>query len=130
MKKDVSADGTKVVFTFTGLEPIVFDPAKASEANRAYAQMHGWMAAIGDKAAIQKSAENNYTVTEEMRRAEILEAVTFYEAGGSDWTRKAKAKAPSINPAIAALAAALGMTYEATMAKLAEDAVMAMKAGE
>ncbi len=141
MKKIINAVEGTVTFTFdpniggdgtkTPIEPVVFTARKASEAMRGYAALHGFSARIGDAAALSKDATNGYRVTEEMRRREVLAMVAHYESGTGDWNMRASGpRAASQNPAIAALATALGLSYEATMAKLAEDAVMAMKAGE
>lgn len=112
MKKAISADGTKVMFTFEGLAPVEFDPTKASETNRNYAAMHGWMARIGDNAAIQKSAENGYVVTEAMRREAVLELVNHYHSGTVDWSPKQRVKTVAQNPHILAIAAKRGCSYE------------------
>lgn len=112
MKKAISADGTKVMFTFADLPPVEFDPEKASEANRKYAAMHGWMARIGDNAAIQKSAENGYVVTETMRREAVLELVNHYHSGTVDWSPKQRAKTVAQNPHILAIAAKRECSYE------------------
>jgi len=118
MKKVINTVAQTVTFTFDGCESVVFDSTKLSQANRAYAVLHGMAARIGDTAAISKSAENNFIVTEEMRRAEVLRMVAFYEdANNADWeTRKAAPRAAAHNPAIAQLAAKMGKSYEEALA--------------
>jgi hypothetical protein len=128
MKKLI--DGTKIVFSFEGCEQVIFDATKVSEQNRAYAIMHGFQARIGDNAAIQKSAENGYVVTEQMRREAVLEMVEHYEnPTQTNWNlRAAGPKKTAQNPAILKLAEALGLSYEQTQAKLVEDAMAALTA--
>ena len=119
----------KVVFTFEGgLESLTFDPSAASAANRTYAELHGWMARLGDMAAISRTQKDGstVTVTEEMRRAEILAGIEHYQNAGAGWNMKAKA--PAQNPTILRLAEKLGITYEQAMVKLAEDAIAQLSA--
>jgi hypothetical protein len=111
MKRKI--DGQTIVFTFDdGLEPITFDAAKASAANRAYATMHGFSQRIGDNAAIaRKDAKTSavINVTEAMRRDAVAELVGHYESGAMEWTIDGGARQ---NPAIAKMAARLGISYE------------------
>ena len=127
MKKSIT--GTTVLFTFEGLDPLSFDAGKASAANRAYAEMHGWQARIGDMAAIPKQdAKGNVVkVTEEMRRAAVEAGIRFYEAGGTDWNMKGT-RAPTFNPQIQKIAAAKGISYDEAQVWWAdhEAAILAM----
>ena len=120
MKKTI--ENGKVVFTFEpampgGIAPeaVVFDPQRAHTANRAYAELHGWAARIGDSAAIpRKQADGSVlNVTEAMRRAAVVEIVEHYYSGSERWElRDAGAKrAPAQNATIAAIAAKRGTTY-------------------
>jgi len=135
MKKTIDTATQTVTFTFTDLEPVTLAMRDVSPANATYAMLHGFAARIGDNAAIAKTAENGFTVTEEMRRAEVENMVKFYaNAENTDWNMRVAAgprKAPQ-SPAIMALATALGMTYEQCQAKLANDAIaeMAKMGGE
>lgn len=123
MKKVINAAAGTVTFTFEGgLAPVILDTAQVSDANRDYAMMHGFAARIGDNAAIQKSAENNFTVTEGMRQAAVLELVNHYhDTNQTEWNIKAAARKAPVNPVIAAIAAKLGVTYEEAQAKVAEQ---------
>lgn len=125
MKKVINEQARTITFTFdaaSGLEPVMFDPAKASEANRDYAVLHGFAARLGDNAAIAKSKDNNFTVTEAMRRDAIIELATHYESGTEAWNVKASGpRAAAQNPVIAQIAAKLGITYEQAQAKVAEQ---------
>lgn len=114
MKKTINAAAQSVTFSFDGLDSIAINMSKVSVENASYAMLHGFAARIGDNAAIAKSAENNFTVTEAMRRAEVEKMVTFYEdASNKDWNvRVAGPKAAPINPALLAIAQKRGCTYE------------------
>lgn len=118
MKKTINILTQSITFTFEGLEPVTLAMKDVSPANATYAMLHGFAARIGDNAAITKSAENGYTVTEAMRRAEVKKMVEFYaDASNVDWNmRVAAPKAAPLNPAIMALAAKLGKSYEEAMA--------------
>lgn len=129
MKKDIDVTKGTITFTFDGLEPVVLNIAKVSTENREYAALFGLMSNVGDKAAIQKSAENGFKVTEEMRRAEVVAGVAHFESGSTSWTMKAKARAEPLNPHIQAIAEKRNCTYgealawfnEKLMAELAAD---------
>ena len=119
MKKSIS--NGKVSFTFDGdLAPVTFDPAKASEANRNYAVAFGFSHRIGDHAAISRSGPGGVvvTVTEDMRRAAILEMVGHLESGTEVWDMAKTARGPVQNPVFVAIAAKLGITYDEAMAKV------------
>lgn len=115
MKKVINEVAGTITFSFDdGLEPVTFDVAKASEATRAYATLHGFMARIGDNAAIQKSAENNFRVTETMRREAVVEMVNHYHSGTDQWSVRTpgKPKQSKQSSVILAIAAKRGCTYE------------------
>ena len=116
MKKAIVAATGCVEFTFEGLDPVVFDTGVVSAENRQYAMLHGFAARIGDNAAIQKSAENGFKVTEAMRREAVLELVEHYRSGSKEWSPKARARTASFNPHIQAIADKRGCTYEEAMA--------------
>jgi hypothetical protein len=117
MKKVINTAAQSVTFTFEGeLAPVVLSMSQVSPANATYAMLHGFAARIGDNAAIQKSAENGYKVTEDMRREAVLELVDHYASGTTEWNVKAKAKSAPMNPHILAIAQKRGCTYEEAMA--------------
>ena len=118
MKKTINTAARSITFTFDGLDSMTFNAEKMSAANYEYAALHGMAARIGDSAAISKTAENNFTVTEAMRRAEVEAMVGFYEnSANAEWNMKVAApKAAPINPAIQAIATKLGKTYAEAMA--------------
>lgn len=110
MKKAIS--GGLVQFTFEGLDPLTFDPAKASAANREYAALHGWMARLGNAAALSRTMKDGTvrTVTEAMRRDAVAELVAFYESGAEAWEPKGGTR-QAFNPQIQKIAAAKGISY-------------------
>ncbi len=117
MKKVINTIAQSVTFSFDGnLAPVVLRMDQVSPANATYAMLHGFAARIGDNAAIQKSAENGYKVTEDMRREAVLELVNHYASGTTEWNVKAKAKSAPMNPHILAIAQKRGCTYEEAMA--------------
>ena len=117
MKKVINAVAQTVTFTFEdGLAPIVLAMSQVNPANTTYAMLHGFAARIGDNAAIQKSAENGFRVTEAMRREAVAELVDHYASGSADWSPKVRAKAEKLNPHIMAIAQKRGCTYEEAQA--------------
>lgn len=118
MKKVINTASRTVTFTFEGLDAVTLDLAKVSQANVTYASLHGMAARIGDAAALTKSAENGFKITEAMRRAEVESMVKFYENGDNvDWNMRTGApKAAPFNPAIQAIADKLGKSYAEAMA--------------
>ncbi len=128
MKKVINTAAESVTFSFEGLDSVTINMSKVSAANASYAMLHGFAARIGDNAAIQKNAENQFTVTEAMRREAVVELVEFYEdASNKDWNMKqAVRKAAPQNEYILKLAAVLNMTYEECQTKLANDAIQSL----
>jgi hypothetical protein len=117
MKRKFNPTTNTVHFTFDeGVPELVFDINKCSATVKAEMIGHGAIARIGDKAAIAKSAENSYTVTEAMRRANMVPLVEHYESGTGDWDMRAGPRAAPLNPAILKLAERLGKTYEEAQA--------------
>ena len=117
MKKVIDVVARTITYKFDGdLAPIVQAFENVHPDNQTYAALHGMAARVGDNAAIQKSAENNYTVTEAMRREAVAELVDHYASGSADWSPKAKAKTEKLNPHIAAIAFLRNCTYEEAQA--------------
>jgi hypothetical protein len=126
MKKSINTAARTVTFTFEGLEPVIFHAARASATSETIAQLFGWTNKIGDCAAIQKSAENSYRVTEAMRRAEIEAAVKHHEAGGEWNVRAAGPKAAPLNAAVLEIAQKLNCSYDMALAMMAQDFIAKM----
>ena len=130
MKKAIN--GSLITFTFEGdVPPLVFNAALTHQTVREHSSMHGFMARLGDSAAIPKTEENGFNVTEAMRREAVAELVAHYESGTESWNlRTGATKTPKQNPAIAALAMALGKTYAEAEAHIANLAIEAIAKGE
>lgn len=122
MKKKIV--GTTVVFTFEdGVPELVFDSAAASEKVRTRAMLHGFSARLGDNAAITKSTDNGYKVTEAMRRAAVAELADHYTTGTEAWDVGAGTRKAPQNAAILSVAAKLGVNYEEAEAYVANMAI-------
>lgn len=130
MKKTINTAAQSVTFTFDGykdkegavvnaaLADVTISMRDVSSTNATYALLHGFAARIGDNAAIPKTAENNFTVTESMRRAEVETMVNFYSnVENVEWNQRVAAgpKKAVFNPAIQAIAEKRGTTYEEAM---------------
>lgn len=129
MKKAISKTvPTQILFTFDGLGPIVFDATKVSRTCRAHAEMHGWLARIGDAAALSRKQADGTVVqiTEAMRQEEVLAIVAHYESGGDSWTMGARAQAP--NPFFIKLAEQRGCTVAEAAAWYQEKLLADMQA--
>lgn len=120
MKKVIDSAARSVTFTFDGdLPPVTCSAAKISATNLDYAALFGLGHRIGDNAAIAKSKDNNYTVTEAMRREAVLEMVEHLESGTDEWNLKASARRAPQDATILAIATKMGVTYEEAQAKIA-----------
>ena len=118
MKKVINTNTQAVTFTFEGLAPITLSMSDVNPATATYAMLHGFAARIGDNAAIQKSAENGFNVTEAMRREAVLELVNHYASGSIEWNLKVAVRKPAQNPTILAIAAKMGLTYTEVEAEI------------
>jgi hypothetical protein len=122
MKKVINTNAQAVTFTFDGLAPVTLSMSDVTPANATYAMLHGFAARIGDNAAIQKSAENGFNVTEAMRREAVLELVNHYTSGSVEWNTRVSERKPAQNPLWLRLAQARGVSYEIIAAeKVAAD---------
>ncbi len=117
MKKVWNEATRKIDFTFAeGLDPISINPLDYPISVQEMLPIHGALAKLGDSAAISKSEENKFTVTEAMRREAILSMHRQLMAG--DWNAK-KGAGPKLHPSIVKLAAKWGCTYEEAEIKIA-----------
>jgi hypothetical protein len=116
MKKSTNQLNGIVEFTFEGdLPKVTVVAADLDAVVREHAMLHGLSQKIGDSAAISKTEENGYMVTEAMRRDAVLQMVAQLTAG--DWN--AKVRAPTRHPSIVKLAAKWGCTYEEAEIRIA-----------
>lgn len=134
MKKDLgkNADGTwngLVLFKFDGLATVTFDSQKVSAENEQNALAHGWLARIGDGAALSRKQKDGtvVTITEAMRRDEVLALVAHYESGTTEWNIKGGTRAAPQNPTILAIAAKMGCTYAEAEAEVARKMLAEME---
>ena len=131
-----SINGNILTFTFdkaadgTELAPVTFDATKAAAANRAYAEMHGWQARIGDNAAISRKQKDGsvIVVTEAMRRDAVEEMVAHYESGADGWDMRGGARVVPPNPAFVKIAEMRGCTYAEAQAWYNEKLIAEMQA--
>ncbi len=126
MKRKIN--GSTSAFTFDGgLAAITFDATKAGQSTRAYAEMHGWNARIGDGAALSRKQTDGTVIdiTEQMRRDEIQRLVSHYESGSAEWEL---GRTPFVDPRAVKLAEAKGISIDAAkqiLAKIEMDALTA-----
>ena len=105
MKKRIDMLTKSVIYTFDeGLDPVTQRLDAVTKPNQDYAALHGLAARTGDHAAISRSAENGFTVTERMRRAAIVEMVEHLSTS-DDWNMKPKGERVKTAEQIAALQA-------------------------
>ena len=118
MKKTINAAAGSVTFSFDGLTSVTLNVREVTAQNRAYAELHGFAARIGDAAALTKSAENGFVVTEAARREAVIEMVEHYISGTADWNLRVSVRKPVQNPTILAIAAKMGLTYTEAEAEI------------
>lgn len=101
-------DDGRLEFTVVGAGKFEFDPARASQANRERAMIHGWLQRIADAAAIPRDKETGASATPDAKMARMKALAEFYEAGGVEWNMKAGprvvvAKGPNVGKIIMAM---------------------------
>lgn len=119
MKKSIgkNADGSwngMIHFTFDdGVEAVTFDSSRASAECEQGALAHGWLARLGDSAALSRKQKDGsvITITEAMRQAEVKALAAHYESGTQAWEMRSTQRAAAQNPTILAIAAKRGCTY-------------------
>lgn len=128
MKRKLDVVTKSIQFTFDGgLEPVSIHMSNVGPACATYAMLHGFSARIGDSAALSRKQKDGsiVTITEQMRRDEIVRLVEHYESGTAEWDM---GRTPSQNPLILALAQAKGVDYATMAAKLGTDEIAKMAA--
>lgn len=108
MKKVIT--GTQVKFEFDGEPDYIFDAETCTPSLRAYAEMHGWEQRLGDAAALSRKQKDGavITITEAMRRSEIVALGDYYMNGACVWN---VGRTNAESPTIRAIATAKGITY-------------------
>lgn len=117
--------GSTLTFTFSDSTPSIYFYADDATVSRNDAMMHGFEQKIRDNAAIAKSADNGYTITEAMRAAAIQQMVTHLTTS-TEWNMRKSATVKE-NPVFRAIASKLGITYEEAMAKVQQQFLDEMK---
>lgn len=127
MKRESNETSGTIKFSFDGLEPIIFTVAKASPSNEQRAMYHGWMARIGDCAALSRKQKDGSVrnITEADRRAEVERAVAHYESGSGEWEL---GRTTQIDPRAQKLAEAKGISIGEAGAILARIEMEALEA--
>lgn len=118
VKKVINAAAKSITFSFDGLPAVTLSMHDVTGQNRDYAELHGFAARIGDAAALTKSAENNFIVTEAARRQAVVEMVEHYTSGSTDWNTRVSERRPVQNPTILAIASKLGISYTEAEAEI------------
>jgi hypothetical protein len=117
--------GSTLTFTFSDSTPSIYFNAENATVSRDDAIMHGFEQKIRDNAAIAKSADNGYNITESMRAAAIQQMVTHLTTS-TEWNMR-KGATVKENPVFRAIASKLGITYEEAMAKVQQQFLDEMK---
>ncbi len=101
--------GKALVFSFDGLESVIFDTGNASTQLHEQAAMHGFEQKIRDNAAIARKQKDGtvITVTEQMRRDAVVALVA--QLNSDTWNTKMRT--PTIDPYIMQLAEKRGIGY-------------------
>jgi hypothetical protein len=68
-------------------EIITFDPMKAHQSNREYAEFHGWKQRLVDTAAMSKDTKTGLPATPAEKVEAIRAIVAHYESGTDKWSR-------------------------------------------
>jgi hypothetical protein len=122
MKKSINEANRSITFTFDGLDAVVFQMAKCSAENNAYAPLHGYQARIGDNAAISRKDPKTgvvKTITEFDRRNAVIEMVDHLHSGSKEWNLRGTS-VRSLNPIWLAMAQKRGVEYDVIAAEKAE----------
>lgn len=80
-------DDGRIKFDLKGAGEIVFDPAKASAANRKHAEFHGWKQRLSDAAALSRDTTNGQAASVADKFAAIKDLAEWYMEGGEEWAR-------------------------------------------
>ena len=126
MKLKTDNAAGKIVFTFDGDTPdATFNANDVHTDLQRHAMMTGFTNKVKDTAAIPRKQPDGsiINVTEDMRRAKVVEMIDHLESGGTDWNLKGTARKPVQNTAILALATKLDKTYEEAEAYIANLAI-------
>ncbi len=111
----------KLLFDVLGAGQVTFDPAKASAACKAHAELHGWKQRLSDAAALSRDDETGKPASPADKLAAVKELAEYYESGAEEWSRVgAGGGGKSIT--IEAIAALKGVEYDQAEAIVADFA--------
>lgn len=75
----------RIMFTVGGAGFAVLDTNRVHEANRAYAEFHGWKARCIDTAAMNRDTDTGLPASPAEKLDAIKRLVAHYESGTADW---------------------------------------------
>lgn len=96
---------------------IIFDEAKASQANRDYARFNGWKQRFVDAAALSRDTTNGASASPKEKWEAMKELVDFYHEGGDVWARTGTGEGQK-SITVEAIARVKGLTFEAAEAEV------------
>lgn len=108
--------------TVLGAGHVEFDPAKASDANRDYAEYHGWKQRLSDAAALGRNPETGQSASPADKLAAIQALATHYMSGSADWSPARAEGGNEGGITLRALARVQGVEVETMRARVAEQA--------
>jgi len=86
----INAAENTITFDVRGAGSVTLNMAKLSEANLAYAALHGMKQRVSDAAAISRNPDNGQPATPQDKLDAMAALVAHYESGGDEWSvRKA-----------------------------------------
>lgn len=79
-------EGQLVKFSVKGAGELVLDVAKVNAANRAKAEMHGFVQRISDAAAMARDSKTGASATPQQKFEAMKRLVEHYVSGSSEWS--------------------------------------------
>lgn len=80
-------EGGKIAVMVQGAGVVTLDPAKISDANKAYAMFHGLKQRMVDAAALSRDPANGAAASPADKMAAIQAIVEHLESGSAEWSR-------------------------------------------
>lgn len=112
-----------LTFHVKGCEPIIFDPAKVSEVNRARFMIHGILQRVNDAAALSRNTADGKAAPPEAKRAAMARVAEHYLSGALEWALPRAEAAPGLdNVLLAAVMEATGKDEDAVRKMIADGA--------
>lgn len=79
-------EGQLVKFAVKGAGDLVLDLAKVNSANRARAELHGFVQRISDAAAMARDSKTGASATPQQKFEAMKRLVEHYESGSEEWS--------------------------------------------